>query len=354
MELDGAGGVVSRTTSQQVRRDLSRVRCARRARRRRRAERARLWQGRKKAFGAMGRVAPAPGGAGRRRAAHAPARVLRAIAAIGAATRRRGRATSSTPATATCIRTSATTRPTPTRARRVHAAMTEIMQACIAAGGTITGEHGVGLDKLRLHAALFDGRSLAAMCAAARRVRSGAPRESAARSCRCTPAANGIRPAARARGMTSDGRAPPATALRSRRTTCDRALQTTAAAAGACCRIAGARHLAGRGAPGAGRRGALSLRHRAASSTTCPATSRSPRCAGTTLAESSQATARARAVARARSGRRSRRARSARRSPRRPSGPLAPRLRHAARPRARPRLSSTGYGERGDAPADAW
>ncbi len=31
--------------------------------------------------------------------------------------------------------------------RRVHAASREIMAACVAAGGTITGEHGVGVDK---------------------------------------------------------------------------------------------------------------------------------------------------------------------------------------------------------------
>ncbi len=31
---------------------------------------------------------------------------------------------------------------------KVHAASREIMEACVAAGGTITGEHGVGLDKL--------------------------------------------------------------------------------------------------------------------------------------------------------------------------------------------------------------
>jgi FAD/FMN-containing dehydrogenase len=49
-------------------------------------------------------------------------------------------------------------------ARRVHACMSEIMHACIAAGGTITGEHGVGLDKIDYMPALFDGDTLAAMC----------------------------------------------------------------------------------------------------------------------------------------------------------------------------------------------
>ena len=36
----------------------------------------------------------------------------------------------------------------PDESARVHEAMREIMEACIAAGGTITGEHGIGLDKL--------------------------------------------------------------------------------------------------------------------------------------------------------------------------------------------------------------
>jgi glycolate oxidase len=46
---------------------------------------------------------------------------------------------------------------------RVDAASGEMMAACIAAGGTITGEHGVGLDKLRYMPMIFDGDSLAAM-----------------------------------------------------------------------------------------------------------------------------------------------------------------------------------------------
>jgi glycolate dehydrogenase FAD-linked subunit len=46
---------------------------------------------------------------------------------------------------------------------RVEQASAEIMAACIAAGGTITGEHGVGLDKLRYMPLVFDGDALAAM-----------------------------------------------------------------------------------------------------------------------------------------------------------------------------------------------
>jgi FAD/FMN-containing dehydrogenase len=43
--------------------------------------------------------------------------------------------------------------------------MGEVMQACVDAGGTITGEHGVGLDKLPYMDRLFTPETLAAMCA---------------------------------------------------------------------------------------------------------------------------------------------------------------------------------------------
>jgi FAD/FMN-containing dehydrogenase len=52
----------------------------------------------------------------------------------------------------------------PDESARVHEAMREIMQTCIAAGGTITGEHGIGLDKLPYMDAIFSAESLAAMC----------------------------------------------------------------------------------------------------------------------------------------------------------------------------------------------
>jgi hypothetical protein len=42
--------------------------------------------------------------------------------------------------------------------------MTEIMRACINAGGSITGEHGVGLDKMGYMEAIFSDNSLNAMC----------------------------------------------------------------------------------------------------------------------------------------------------------------------------------------------
>src|SRR2546423_15204334 len=52
----------------------------------------------------------------------------------------------------------------PAESERVHKAMTEIMRACVAAGGSITGEHGVGLDKMGYMESIFSATSLNAMC----------------------------------------------------------------------------------------------------------------------------------------------------------------------------------------------
>jgi glycolate oxidase subunit GlcD len=127
------------------------------------AERAKLWQGRKKAFGAMGRVAPhlAVQDAVVPRTKLAP--ILAAIAEIGARQRVRvcnvfhagdGNLHPNIPYDAS----------DPDEAGRVKAAMAEIMELCIAEGGTITGEHGVGLDKIGHMERLFPGESLDAMC----------------------------------------------------------------------------------------------------------------------------------------------------------------------------------------------
>jgi FAD/FMN-containing dehydrogenase len=48
----------------------------------------------------------------------------------------------------------------PDQAQRVENASAEIMQACIAAGGTISGEHGVGTEKLHLMSLVFDSVTL--------------------------------------------------------------------------------------------------------------------------------------------------------------------------------------------------
>ena len=127
------------------------------------AERARLWQGRKKAFGAMGRIAAnlCVQDAVVPRTKLAP--VLRAIAEIADRYRIRvcnvfhagdGNLHPNIPYNADDL----------DEAARVHAACDEIMALCIAEGGTITGEHGVGLDKLPYMDSLFSPDSLDAMC----------------------------------------------------------------------------------------------------------------------------------------------------------------------------------------------
>ena len=127
------------------------------------AERARLWQGRKKAFGAMGRVS-----------SHLVVQdaviprtrlpdVLATIREIAARHR----------ITVCNVFHAGDGNLHPNigynandadEQARVHAAMQEIMAACVAAGGTITGEHGIGLDKLDYMNLIFSPESLAAMC----------------------------------------------------------------------------------------------------------------------------------------------------------------------------------------------
>jgi glycolate oxidase subunit GlcD len=46
---------------------------------------------------------------------------------------------------------------------RVELASSAIMEACVRVGGTITGEHGVGTDKLRYMESIFDADTLSAM-----------------------------------------------------------------------------------------------------------------------------------------------------------------------------------------------
>ncbi len=110
------------------------------------AEREALWKGRKKAYGAMGRIAPdvliqdatvprskLPG-------------VLHRIVEIG---REHGLtlANSFHAGDGNLHPKILFDRRDAEQVARVEHASTEIMSACVAAGGTITGEHGVGLDK---------------------------------------------------------------------------------------------------------------------------------------------------------------------------------------------------------------
>ena len=127
------------------------------------AERAKLWQGRKKAFGAMGRVsshlvvqdAVVP----RTKLPEVLARVH------DIAERHRVMVCNVFHAGDGNLHPNiGYDANDPDESARVHAAMREIMQACIDAGGTITGEHGVGIDKLPYMESIFSGDSLHAMC----------------------------------------------------------------------------------------------------------------------------------------------------------------------------------------------
>jgi glycolate oxidase subunit GlcD len=127
------------------------------------AERRRLWQGRKKAFGAMGRLAPSLVVQDAVIPRTKLSSVLEQIHAIG----------DSYGLTVCNVFHAGDGNLHPNisynagdaaESQRVHDAMSAIMHACIAAGGSITGEHGVGLDKLPYMPQLFDEPTLAAMC----------------------------------------------------------------------------------------------------------------------------------------------------------------------------------------------
>ena len=130
-------------------------------------ERERLWQGRKKAFGAMGRLsrdlvvqdAVVP--------RSALPQVLDTICTIA---KHYGLVVSNVFHAGDGnlhpnISFDATD---PELKKNVEAASAAIMQTCIDAGGTITGEHGVGIDKLRYMPLIFDAESLGAMQAVRR------------------------------------------------------------------------------------------------------------------------------------------------------------------------------------------
>ncbi|MDH3478529.1 MAG: FAD-binding protein [Gemmatimonadota bacterium] len=126
------------------------------------ATRARLWHGRKKAFGALGRISPdlvvqdtvVPRSA-------LPA-VLEEIEQIG---QRFGITIANVfhagdgnlhPNMGFDARD-------PEQSERVERAAEAIMHACIRAGGTVTGEHGVGADKIRYLPLVYDPHTLGAM-----------------------------------------------------------------------------------------------------------------------------------------------------------------------------------------------
>ncbi|HWP36002.1 MAG TPA: FAD-linked oxidase C-terminal domain-containing protein [Gemmatimonadales bacterium] len=131
------------------------------------AERARLWQGRKKAFGALGRLnadllvqdAVVPRSA-----------LPDVLERIGAIAGEHGLEVSNVfHAGDGNLHPNLTfDRRKPGDLARVEHASEAIMRACIAAGGTITGEHGVGSDKLRYMSLIFSPDTLGAMRAVRR------------------------------------------------------------------------------------------------------------------------------------------------------------------------------------------
>lgn len=129
------------------------------------AEREALWRGRKKAFGAMGRIAPdllvQDATVPRTRLPE----VLRGIGEIGA--RYRLRVANVFHAGDGNLHPNILfDRRDPEELHRVEEASREIMDLCVAAGGTITGEHGVGVDKRGYMELIHSTESLMAMAMA--------------------------------------------------------------------------------------------------------------------------------------------------------------------------------------------
>ncbi len=131
------------------------------------AQRERLWQGRKKAFGALGRISPDLAVQDAVVPRSRLPDILERIAAIGS----EHHLSISNVFHAgdgnlhPNINFDRSDRAQLDRVKRASAA---IMHACIDAGGTITGEHGVGTDKLHLMPLIFDAEALSAMRAVRR------------------------------------------------------------------------------------------------------------------------------------------------------------------------------------------
>ena len=127
------------------------------------AERLKLWQGRKKAFGAMGRLAPH---LIVQDAVIPRTRLSDILAAIHAISEKYDVLVCNVfhAGDGNLHPNIAYSADDPDESERVHKAMTEIMRACIDVGGSITGEHGVGLDKMGYMESIFSEPSLNAMC----------------------------------------------------------------------------------------------------------------------------------------------------------------------------------------------
>ena len=115
---------------------------------------------RKQAFGAVGRLAPATA----RRTAWCRAPSCRTSSRRFSASAPSTTAhlpMSSMPATATSIRSCCSTNATPIRCKRVLKASHEILEECIRVGGSVTGEHGIGVEKIDFMPKLFTPEDLA-------------------------------------------------------------------------------------------------------------------------------------------------------------------------------------------------
>jgi glycolate oxidase subunit GlcD len=162
VEVDGRDAHAVADQAEHVERLLHacRARSVRRAREAR--DRERLWQGRKKTFGALGRLRPHL----LVQDAVVPRTVLPDLLdTIGSIARRYDITVGNVfhAGDGNLHPNIAYDGRIPGERERVERAAAEIMRACIAAGGTITGEHGVGSDKLRYMTDLFDATTLGAM-----------------------------------------------------------------------------------------------------------------------------------------------------------------------------------------------
>lgn len=126
------------------------------------AERTALWAGRKKAFGAMGRIAP---DLLVQDATVPRSRLPDVLARIGeiAARHRLTVANVFHAGDGNLHPNLLFDRRNADQLARVEAASGEIMDVCIEAGGTITGEHGVGVDKRRYMSRVYDDPTLQLM-----------------------------------------------------------------------------------------------------------------------------------------------------------------------------------------------
>jgi glycolate oxidase subunit GlcD len=127
------------------------------------AERARLWQGRKKAFGAMGRIAPH---LIVQDAVVPRTKLPEVMRRIGDVAEQYGVTVCNVfhAGDGNLHPNIAYNAANAEESERVHLAMRAIMQLCVDAGGSVTGEHGIGLDKLEYMPLIFPEDTLAAMC----------------------------------------------------------------------------------------------------------------------------------------------------------------------------------------------